>query len=101
MKSTVDCDKQVDIEIRQGDIACLFSIFFFMKELFLIKDQIELWLEKNRDLLSVDDVLILEDCLDLIRLIESTRDVDLKKIHLLDLVVKFNVFFLSSSKSSL
>ena len=58
-----------------------------------VRDQLRHWLEKNRGSLHAFDERIAEDCLELLATIESTKDENLKKIHLLDLSVKMTVFF--------
>lgn len=50
-------------------------------------------LVRDRDLLSDSDILILKDCLELISIIQSTKDENLKKIHLLNLTLKITSFF--------
>lgn len=59
-----------------------------------IELQIHHWLNKNRGLLSVDEIKILEDCLELSKIAEQTEDKELRKIHLLDLTVKISAFLL-------
>ena len=61
--------------------------------MFELKKQIDCLLSKDRASLSDFDIMVLEDCNELIELIENTKDEDLRKIHLLDLTLKIMAFF--------
>lgn len=55
------------------------------------------WESKNRDQLSVEDLKILEDCKQLVEVIDKEDDPELRGIHLLDLAIKLNAFFLGGN----
>lgn len=55
------------------------------------------WESKNRDQLSVEDLKILKDCKQLVEVIDKEEDPELRKIHLLDLAIKLNAFFLGGN----
>ena len=63
------------------------SIFFQLND----------WESKNRDQLSVEDLKILQDCKQLVEVIDKEEDPELRKIHLLDLAIKLNAFFLGGN----
>lgn len=65
-----------------------------MLQLTAVEQHINQRLDNDRDQLSDFDIEILEDCKELIKSILKTKDEKLKKIHTLDLILKFNTFFL-------
>lgn len=68
-----------------------------MMNLISIISQLNNWESKNRDQLSVEDLKILEDFKQLIEVIDKEEDSELRKIHLLDLAIKLNAFFLGGN----
>ena len=64
------------------------SIFFQLND----------WESKNRDQLSVEDLKVLEDCKQLVEVIDKEEDPELRKIHLLDLTIKLNAFLLGRNE---
>lgn len=62
-----------------------------------ILSHLTIWESKNRDQLSVEDLKILEDCRQLVEVIDKEEDPELREIHLLDLTIKLNVFFLGGN----
>jgi len=62
-----------------------------------ILSHLKSWESKNRDQLSVEDLKILEDCKQLVEVIDKEEDPELRKVHLLDLAIKLNAFFLGGN----
>lgn len=62
-----------------------------------IFSQLNDWESENRDQLSAEELKVLEDCKQLVKVIDKEEDPELRKIHLLDLTIKLNAFLLGGN----